>query len=262
MGLDRSDRMRWGYCAAGDASRGVLRPGLHLCGPPPFETVARVRPEQLRSVAIGFRSERPEASAARTVRWESSHAQDLTARSEEESLVLSGDGRLVELTAVVQFRLDPRPEALRRYAFGASEPEAAVRPLAEAAVRAVVGQRIGDDVLTGRRQESERAIAALLQARIEAYGLGLNIVQVAFQDVHPPRGVVDAFRDVSRARAIGSGAAMKARPIARRRSPRRTAKPPPFCTPPRPIGTAGSPAPGARRPRSRIFLMLAKVRPR
>jgi regulator of protease activity HflC (stomatin/prohibitin superfamily) len=38
-----------------------------------------------------------------------------------------------------------------------------------------------------------------LQARADAYRLGLTVTGVAFQDVHPPLAVVDAFRDVSRA---------------------------------------------------------------
>ena len=49
------------------------------------------------------------------------------------------------------------------------------------------------------RHEIEQAAARLLQERIDAYGLGLVVTGVAFQDVHPPLAVVDAYRDVSRA---------------------------------------------------------------
>jgi regulator of protease activity HflC (stomatin/prohibitin superfamily) len=38
-----------------------------------------------------------------------------------------------------------------------------------------------------------------LQERATAYGLGLVITGIAFQDVHPPLSVVEVYRDVSRA---------------------------------------------------------------
>ena len=112
---------------------------------------------------------------------------------------MTGDGQLVELAATAQYRLDPRPESLRRHAFGATGADEALRPLAESAVRAVVGLRALDDLLTHRRREAELAAAGLLRRRAASYGLGVVIVGVAFRDVHPPLAVVDAYRDVSRA---------------------------------------------------------------
>src|SRR5690606_33765890 len=72
---------------------------------------------------------------------------------------------------------------------------------AESAIRAVVARRRLDALLTTGRRAAEDAAAARLQARLDAYGLGLEVVAVAFQDVHPPLAVVDAFRDVSRAQS-------------------------------------------------------------
>jgi regulator of protease activity HflC (stomatin/prohibitin superfamily) len=59
----------------------------------------------------------------------------------------------------------------------------------------------------------------LLQERIRAYGLGLHVTSVAFQDVHPPLSVVEAYRDVSRAesdrqRRINEGETYRARILA------------------------------------------------
>jgi Cu+-exporting ATPase len=173
-----------------------LGPGLHLRWPPPVEEVTRMRPDRVRSVAVGFRAIEP---AEGQVSWESAHDRWGIARSEDEALLLTGDGRLVELTATAQYRLDPGPDALRRYAFGAAEPDAALRPLAESAVREVVGRRRLDELLTARRHAAEVDVADLLRDRVATYGLGLRVVRVDFQDVHPPLGVVDAYRDVTRA---------------------------------------------------------------
>jgi Cu+-exporting ATPase len=176
---------------------GPLAPGLHLRLPPPFERVTRLTPARVRGLEIGFRSVPGGPAAA--VRWESPHERGTTARSDDEALLLTGDGHLVELAATAQYRLDPRPEALRAYAFGAADADAALRPLAESAVRSVVARRALDDVLTARRHDVELAAAEELQRRASACRLGLVITAVAFQDVHPPLAVVDAYRDVSRA---------------------------------------------------------------
>jgi membrane protease subunit HflK len=80
-----------------------------------------------------------------------------------------------------------------------ADPELSLRPLAESVVRAIVGTRSFEALLTTGRHEAESAAAALLQGRAETYRLGLVITNVAFQDAHPPIAVVDAYRDVSRA---------------------------------------------------------------
>ncbi|CAN5715573.1 hypothetical protein BH23PLA1_BH23PLA1_15300 [soil metagenome] len=177
---------------------GVLEPGLHLRLPPPFETITRLQPGKVRALEIGFR-EAASRNDHGSIGWGDSHDRGAWLIAEEESLLLTGDGQLVELTATVQYRLDPRPEALRAYAFGTANADEALRPLAELAVRAVASRRRLDAILTAPRQEAERAVTADLRQRVERYGLGIAIVGVAFQDVHPPLAVLDAYRDVSRA---------------------------------------------------------------
>ncbi|HEY2157986.1 MAG TPA: cation-translocating P-type ATPase family protein, partial [Isosphaeraceae bacterium] len=176
---------------------GTLEPGLHLRWPPPFEKVARLAPGRLRSVEVGFRS-----MASGTVsgtRWEGSRGPDPLARAEDEALVMTGDGQLVELAASAQYHLDSRSESLRRHAFRASDADGALRPLVESSIRSVVGRRPMEGLLAGRRREAERATLLEVQRRADACGLGLVIDAVAYQDVHPPLLVADAYHDVSRA---------------------------------------------------------------
>ena len=176
---------------------GVLEPGLHLRLPPPFEAVTRLAPGRVRSVEVGFRSEAPGSGG--TVGWESSHERGNAARAEDEALLITGDGQLVEVAATAEYRLDPSPDALRNVAFGTVDPDAALRPLAESTIRSIVGRRALDDLLTKGRAGAELASKASLQGRVDASRLGLVITSVSFQDVHPPLPVVDAYRDVSRA---------------------------------------------------------------
>ncbi len=185
----------------------------------------------------GF-ARRPTSRPSQPVRWEAEHgrvAPGVPARAEEESLLLTGDGQLVELSASVQYRLDAdRPENLRAYAFGVADADNAVRPLAEAALRSVAGRRSLDALLTSGRPESETAAADLLQSWIVRDRLGLKVIAVDFLDVHPPLPVVDAYRDVSKAesdrqRRINEGATARAEALAAR-----AARPPPPSIRPRP----------------------------
>ena len=217
----------WGWTIAGPGEVLMVRrfgrftathgPGLHLGWPPPFETVTRLTPERVRSLAIGFRTNEEGPSG---VRWESSHGRGVTARVDDESLLLTGDGQLVELAASAQYRLNAsKTDSLRAYAFGVIDPDAALRPLAESAVRKIVGHRGLESLLTKGRRDAEREAQFELQQRVEAYGLGVVITAVAFQDVHPPLAVVDAYRDVSRAgsdrqRRANEGAAYRVETVA------------------------------------------------
>ena len=220
-----------GWTAIGPDELGLVRrqgryvarlgPGLHLRWPPPIERVIRLAPGRARSLEIGFRTE-PRASPG-AVRWGSPHGRGVAVRAEDEALLMTGDGQLVELAATAQYRLDAeRPEALAAYAFAVADADGALRPLAESAVRTVVGRRPLDTLLTSERPEAEAAAAQLLQERVNAYGLGLVIIGVAFQDAHPPVPVVDAYRDVSRAesdreRRFNEGTTYRAEALARAR---------------------------------------------
>jgi Cu+-exporting ATPase len=178
--------------------QGVLEPGLHLRWPYPIDRVTTIEPDQVRSLEIGFRA--PAVPESAPLRWESTHGRPLRGQADDSALVLTGDGRYVELAATLQFSIDRSdPESLRRFAFGVAEGETALRPVAESVVRDVVGRRRLLDLLTGRRSEAEAAAARHLKERLAAYRFGIVVHGIAFQDIHPPLEVVDAYRDVSRA---------------------------------------------------------------
>jgi len=177
---------------------GVIEPGLHLRWPAPIERLTRLHPGRARSVEVGFRSERP-GPASGPVGWGSTHERGVAARADDEALLMTGDGQLVEVAASAEYRLDPSPEGLRKVAFAGPDLDLALRPLAESSIRAEVARRSLDDLLTTGRLDAERAAADRLRRRAEGSGLGVIVTALAFQDVHPPLAVVDAYRDVSRA---------------------------------------------------------------
>jgi P-type Cu+ transporter len=178
--------------------RGMLGPGLHARWPYPIESVRTIAPDRIRSLEIGFRAAaRPRAAG---LGWEASHDRQQGDPVEDEGLLLTGDGRYVELAATLQYAIDrDDPEYGRRFLLGVADGEAAVRSLAESVIREVVGRRELLDLLTAGRSRAEEAAAELLRTRLLAYRFGLAVRGVSFQDIHPPLAVLDAYRDVSRA---------------------------------------------------------------
>jgi Cu+-exporting ATPase len=188
----------------------VLEPGPHLRLPPPWDTITREQPDRVRTLHLGLRPE-GETSATAAIEWNTPH-QVAAARGDDEGLAITGDQSLVELGAVIQYRI----RDIRAFRFGTGEPERVLQALAEGVLRetlavepllaepGAVGQgsaRPGEDILTTGRGAIEARTQATLQARADVIGLGVEFLAggVCFQDVHPPLAVVPAFRDVSSA---------------------------------------------------------------
>lgn len=175
-----------------------LAPGLHLRWPWPWETVAKVEPERWRTVAVGFRVlGGPGGEGPQT--WSSQHA-GLTAPDREEALLLTGDGNLLETQLLVQYTV----ASPHGFLFACADPEGALRTLCEATVREVMAGSSFLEVLAGRREVFQQAVASRLAARLAEPSyrrLGLKLQGVAFQDVHPPRELVEAYYEVTRAQS-------------------------------------------------------------
>jgi HflK protein len=178
--------------------RGTIGPGLHVRWPYPIESVRTFAPDRVRGLEIGFRASARSQSGS--LGWDASHDRQQSDPIEDEALLLTGDGRYVELAATLQYAIDREdPEFGRRFLLGVADGEGALRSLAESVIREVVGRRELLDLLTAGRRPAEEAAAELLRTRLLAYRFGLAVRCVSFQDIHPPLAVLDAYRDVSRA---------------------------------------------------------------
>ena len=113
----------------------------------------------------------------------------------EESFLLTGDGNFIDLRFSVQYRVTD-PVA---FAYELAEPEALVRSLTLAALRALVGTSSIDAVYTTERGAAERRVRERVQELLDGYGAGIELLSVRLLYVHPPQEVHDAFRDVASA---------------------------------------------------------------
>jgi Cu+-exporting ATPase len=175
-----------------------LPPGIHWRLPVPLERIYREPADQLRVVQIGFRApgERPmsEGGAGRgAIEWTSEHNEAGFESRPDESLVLTGDEVLVEMTAEVQWRISN----VRQYAFGSVKPAETLRTVAESVLREMAARQTLDGILTERRPAIEEECLARLRSRIKPLGLGIEVTELTLLDVHPPRPAVSAYRDVA-----------------------------------------------------------------
>jgi modulator of FtsH protease HflK len=158
-------------------------PGPHYHLPWPVETVLRPSVTQIRKEEIGFRT----ASIGPPARY-----RDV----DDEALMLTGDENIIKLEFIVQYRVKPEVSGPTDYLFNVRDPQQTVRSSAEAAMREVIGRNDIESALTEGKERIQRDTQDLLQAILDRYGAGIQVVIVQLQDVGPPDQVSDAFKDV------------------------------------------------------------------
>ena len=169
-------------------------PGAHYKLPWPIERLTRIQARRVRVVEIGFRSTSasPDTEPA-AYEWNVQHRSGRFQRKPEEALMLSGDQNMIELNATVHYSL-ARPDD---FLFRQLDGEATIREAAESVMQAISTSTTLDDMLTVGRQAMESKAQVELQARLDKYGAGIQVLRIKLQDVHPSLEVVDAFREVS-----------------------------------------------------------------
>lgn len=156
-------------------------PGIHYHLPYPFETVTRKDVLTLRKIEIGFRTVSTTPLAFREV--------------EEESLMLTGDGNVINVEAVVRYRVkDPA-----QFAFRVLDDYTLVKVFTESVIREKVAGKTIDEVLTKERDVIANEAAQKIQELLDELDSGISIQGVYLQDVSPPEQVADAFYDVIKA---------------------------------------------------------------
>lgn len=113
----------------------------------------------------------------------------------QESLMLTSDENIVDLTFSVTWRIGDAPA----YVFATRAPEDAVKSVAESAMRQVIGKTLLDSILTNGRGQVQLETADLMQKTLDSWGAGIRVVEVQIRSVNPPQEVVAAFRDVQSA---------------------------------------------------------------
>jgi len=161
-------------------------PGPHYHLPFPIEKVQTPKVTKIQRVEIGFRG----STAFVT------QGGPQIRLVPEESLMLTGDENIVDVQFIVQYQIADA----KKFLFQIANPEKTVKDAAEAAMREVVGYNKIDAALTDGKLSIQNDTKVLMQRILDAYESGIRVVTVQLQDVHPPKEVVEAFKDVASAK--------------------------------------------------------------
>jgi membrane protease subunit HflK len=117
------------------------------------------------------------------------------AEEPDESLMLTGDENIVDLSFTVQWHVSDAAQ----YLFNIRDPDTAVKAVAESSMREVVGRSRLTAIITNGRGEVQNQTASLMQRTLDKYQAGVTIDAVQIQNANPPSEVVPAYQDIARA---------------------------------------------------------------
>jgi membrane protease subunit HflK len=159
-------------------------PGLNFKLPAPIERVYKVPVQRQLKEEYGFRTERAGVRTTYSPRG-----------YDEESLMLTGDLNVAVVEWIAQYRVrDPY-----KFLFKVRNVRQTFRDMNESVVRAVIGDRSVDEVITIGRQQIEDEVKIRLQELCDQYDTGIVVDQIVLQDVNPPDPVKPSFNEVNQA---------------------------------------------------------------
>lgn len=147
----------------------TLGPGVGFTLPSPVDKVKKIDVENIRSVDLGSEN--------------------------SDDLMLTGDQNLLDIAYSVRWNIRV-PEL---YLFQLSDPDEAIRQVAESSMRAVISQVTLQQAMGDKRSDIEAQVTERMQRILDGYRSGINIQGVAIQQADPPSEVNDAFKEVTAA---------------------------------------------------------------
>lgn len=116
--------------------------------------------------------------------------------SAHRNRMLTGDENIVEIEAVVQWRIDNLPN----YLFNLDNPQYTLSEATDSAIRQVVGSSPLEQLITSERASRRDEIARILKETLELYQAGIQVISVEMGIASYPEEVKDAFDDAIKAR--------------------------------------------------------------
>lgn len=113
----------------------------------------------------------------------------------DSGLMLTGDENIVDIDFQVVWNISD----LRKYLFNLGDPENTIRAVSESAMREIIARSNLAPILNRDRGAIAQELQELIQATLDSYESGMNIVRINFDKADPPQEVIDAFREVQAA---------------------------------------------------------------
>lgn len=150
----------------------TTQPGWHYHLPYPIERVLKPKVTATNQIEIGF-------------------------TNKDESLMLTGDRNIVDVSVIVQWRI----KNARDFLFNIRDTRHTIKAVTESVIREIMGQTPIDVTFAEGRADIQSQAKERVQQILDHYQSGVQITEVNLKEVNPPQSVIDSFRDVDRAYA-------------------------------------------------------------
>ena len=200
--------------------RTVLEPGLHLKLPWPIDAAQRYNTRELQTFLVGAIPD-PELEKNRVLVWTRPHYREefnlLVASLEmaTNAAVLvpegAGDGavpvNLLTVSVPVQYRI----RDVRQWGYQCAEPAALLERIANSeVVRYLVSVEM-NSIMSDGRLEAAEVLKKRIQTQADAAKLGVEIVFLGLQDIHPPMGTKEVPVAAAYEQVVGAISEMQAK---------------------------------------------------
>lgn len=157
----------------------VLKPGIHLTLPYPLDKVEIYDTETVQKTTIGYRATENEDNI-----WTKGHG------NEEYKLLLGGGDELVS----INLRLEYKIQDLNKYLKTTTKPVAHMEALAYELVTDKTIETDLNTLLSTDRDAFAIEFKKELSQLIKERNIGLEVVSVVLESVHPPVEIADAYQ--------------------------------------------------------------------
>jgi membrane protease subunit HflK len=195
-------------------------PGVHYHAPAPFGKVVRVDTGVIARVESGFRTNWGYTTEPETYLWEFMHTQGRYYKVPEEAITLTGDENLVDANFICCYQIVNPVE----YALDNENAYETLRSLFNFEAHITLEHYHLDTLLTSGRSEIQEELERNMKIAVSQLPLGVKILKVLMQEVHPPIEVVPQYRAVASAREQKSEIMLRANAYANDLLPRTRGK--------------------------------------
>lgn len=187
--------LRFGELVEGGGANSIHQPGFLFAFPKPIDEVIRVKVKRIYEYEIKdlkrplLANERQSGSEERTVL--NSESID----PEVEGYCVTGDSNIVQVYPIIKYQIhDPVAWILRQHS-----PEMLLHDTIMSALVQTVGRMSIDSVLSDGKKALSLSVCEEGQRRLDAVNAGILILSLEFQEIVPPRQVMNEFKEVQNA---------------------------------------------------------------
>lgn len=165
----------------GKLQKETLAPGIHMTLPYPFDKVEIYNTQSIERTTVGYISSENTDNI-----WTAGHGKS------EYKLLLGGGNELVSINLRIEYKIGD----LYLYLTRGSTPDSILRAMAYEAITARTINTDLTSLLSTDRTEFASSFQADLEARLANYELGLSVVNVVLESIHPPIEIASVYQEI------------------------------------------------------------------